>query len=106
MGNSYLSLQDQAKGLLGHGVRILSTSSGAEPEKNECWSCSSPLFRPMGWARLGDGSRWLYYALLTTESKTIWIFKAAVLSSVTSVWFPKCRLLWWWWRSGGNLGTF
>lgn len=28
-----------------------------------------------------DGSRWLRNALLTTESKTIWIFKAAVLDS-------------------------
>lgn len=28
-----------------------------------------------------DSSRWLRYALLATENKILWIFKAAVLSS-------------------------
>ena len=35
---------------------------------------------PLGWARLGASSRQLYYPLLTTESKNMWVFKAAVLN--------------------------
>lgn len=79
VGNSYLSLQDQAKGLLGHGMRDVEHQFCGWTRKNKCQSCFSPPF--VLWARLGGDSRQLYYALLTTENKTMWIFKAAVLNS-------------------------
>lgn len=64
--NPILPCKTRFKDLVGHGRRMLSADSVFEPGKKcICWSCFSPLFCPLGWARLGDGSTQWNWALLT-----------------------------------------
>lgn len=43
-GNCGFSLEDHTKGLLGHGMGMLSAGSVVEPKKPKHQSCFSPLF--------------------------------------------------------------